>query len=110
MAEKPQRLRTFIDKAVPDCLVIGFEQLAKSRDLPDPGDSHVVAVAIKAGAQGFVTNNLKSFPTEKLAPFDIEAQHPGDFVQFQKEENQTAVLKELKACRLGPTKSALLCG
>jgi hypothetical protein len=37
MAEKPQRLRTFIDKAVPDSLVIGFEQLAKSRDLSDPG-------------------------------------------------------------------------
>ena len=59
MAEKPQRLRTFIDKAVPrfpDSLVIVFEQLAKSRDLPDPGDSHVVAVAIKAGAQGSYEN------------------------------------------------------
>jgi hypothetical protein len=56
MAEKPQRLRTFIDKAVPDSLVIGFEQLAKSRDLSDPGDSHVVAVAIKAGAQGSYEN------------------------------------------------------
>jgi hypothetical protein len=47
MAEKPQRLLTFIDKAVPNCLVIGFEQLARSHDLPDPGDSHVVAVAIR---------------------------------------------------------------
>ena len=61
MAKKPQRLRTFIE---PDCLVIGFEQLAKSRDLPDPGDSHVAAVAIEAGAQGFVSNNLKNFPSD----------------------------------------------
>jgi predicted nucleic acid-binding protein len=100
MAEKLERLRTLIDKAVPDCLVTGFEQLAKGLDLPDPGDNHVLAAAIKAGAQVIVTYNLKDFPLEKLAPFDIEAQHPDDFVQYQKEENQAAVLEQLKACRL----------
>jgi len=31
---------------------------------------------------------------EKQAPFDIEAQRPNDFVQYQKEENQAAVLKQ----------------
>ena len=46
VAEKHQRLRAFIDKAVPDRLVTGFEHLAKSRDPPHPGDSHVAAVAI----------------------------------------------------------------
>ena len=55
MAEKLERLRTLIDKAVPDCLVTGFEHLAKSRDPPHPGDSHVAAVAIKAGAQVVIT-------------------------------------------------------
>jgi hypothetical protein len=34
---------------------------------------------------------------EKQAPFDFEAQRPNDFVQDQKEENQAAVLKQLKA-------------
>jgi len=31
---------------------------------------------------------------EKQAPFDIEAQRPNDFVQYQKEENQADVLKQ----------------
>jgi len=45
---------------------------------------------------------------EKQAPFDIEAQRPNDFVQYQKEENQAAVLKQFKACRLGLPKSAII--
>ena len=44
MAEKLQRLRTLIDKAVPDCLVTGFEQLAKRGIIPRAValDDHVV--------------------------------------------------------------------
>jgi predicted nucleic acid-binding protein len=70
---------------VPDCLVIGFEQLAKSRDTPDPRDSHVVAVAIKAGAQVVVTYNLKKFPYRKL---NIEAQHPMLMSSFKKRKTK----------------------
>jgi hypothetical protein len=33
-----------------------------------------------AGAQTIVTFNLKDFPDAKLAPYDIEAQHPDEFV------------------------------
>jgi hypothetical protein len=47
---------------------------------------------------------------EKQAPFDIEAQRPNDFVQYQKEENQVAVRKQLKACRLGLRNPPLFCG
>ena len=98
--EKLQRLRALINTAVPDCLVTGFEQLANGLKLPDSDDNHVLAAAIKTGARVIVTYNLKDFPSEKLTPFDIEAQHPDDFIQYQKEENQTAVLEQLKACRL----------
>ena len=41
---------------------------------------HVLAAAIRAGAQTIVTFNLKDFPAATLAPYDIEAQHPDDFV------------------------------
>ena len=40
-----------------------------------------LAAAIRAGAGVIVTYNLKDFPAETLARFDIEALHPDDFWQ-----------------------------
>jgi hypothetical protein len=67
-------------RAVADCLVTGFEPLMSDLVLPDPDDRHVLAAAIRCGAQVIVTFNLKDFPTGKLAPFEVEAQHPDEFV------------------------------
>lgn len=39
--------------------------------------------AIKVGAQVIVTSNLKDFPAECLAPWDIEVKSPDDFVLDQ---------------------------
>jgi PIN domain-containing protein len=46
-AEKIQRLRELMDKAVRDCLVTGYEPLIEGLKLPDPDDRHVLAAAIK---------------------------------------------------------------
>jgi hypothetical protein len=35
---------------------------------------------IRAGAQAIVTFNLDDFPVDRLAPYNIEAKHPDDFV------------------------------
>lgn len=80
----PARIRRtgeLINAAVRDCLVTGYEQLAESLTLPDPDDRHVLAAAVRAGAQVIVTNNLKDFPHEALDPFGVEVQTPDAFVR-----------------------------
>jgi predicted nucleic acid-binding protein len=81
--EKAGRLRDLMNAAVRDCLVSDYEPLIDRLDLPDPDDRHVLAAAIKVGAQSIVTWNLKDFPKEKLAPWNIRAKSPEDFVLDQ---------------------------
>lgn len=78
-----QRTRALMNRAIPDVLVTGFEGLIAGLDLPDADDRHVLAAAIRAGAQVIVTANLDDFPAEKLTPYAIEAQHPDEFVLHQ---------------------------
>jgi hypothetical protein len=98
--EKIQRTRGLIDAAVPDCLVRNYRGIAKGLDLPDENDRHVLAAAIKAGAQLIVTYNVRDFPPDVLSEYDIEAQHPDDFILYQKEENLSLVIEKLRRCRL----------
>lgn len=79
-AERLARTRALMNEAVRDCLVTGYEDLIASLALPDPDDRHVLAAAIRASAGVIVTYNLKDFPAETLARFDVEAQHPDDFL------------------------------
>lgn len=79
-AEALTRTRRLMNKAVADCLVSGFEPLIPSLTLPDPDDRHVLATAVRVGAQVIVTFNLADFPSEELAAFEVEAQHPDEFV------------------------------
>ena len=81
--DKLDRLRQLMNRAVRDCLVSGYESLIEGLKLPDPGDRHVLAAAIKAGAQVIVTANLKHFPSATLRQWDVEAKSPDDFVLDQ---------------------------
>jgi hypothetical protein len=74
------RTRELMNRAIRDVLVTGYEGLIDGLDLPDPDDRHVVAAAIRTGAQVIVTSNLDDFPEVALAPYSIEAQHPDTFV------------------------------
>jgi predicted nucleic acid-binding protein len=82
-AEKLSRLRELMNSAVADCLVTGYEPLIKTLQLPDPDDRHVLAAAIKSGAQVIVTRNTKDFPAERLQPWNVEAKLPDDFLLDQ---------------------------
>lgn len=78
--ERLSRTRLLMNEAVRDCLVTGFEGLIGSLSLPDPDDRHVLAAAIKAGAEVIVTFNLKDFPADVLSAHNIEAIHPDEFL------------------------------
>lgn len=78
--EKLTRTRALMNAAVRDVLVEGYEPLVSSLDLPDPDDRHVLAAAIRCGAQSIITHNLKDFPADKLEPYGVEALPPDEFV------------------------------
>ena len=107
-SEQLERTKELMNRAVLDCLVSGHEYLIPTIELPDPNDRHVVAAAIRAGANAIVTANLNDFPPHALAPHDIEAIHPDDFITYQTDLNEAAVVTAAQICRRrlkGPEKS-----
>ncbi len=80
---KPEQLaktRAAMNRAVPDCLVEGYEPLINCIELPDPDDRHVVAAAIMTRANVIVTFNEKDFPKAVLDGFRLHTKHPDDFL------------------------------
>ena len=53
--EKLERTKELMDEAVPDAIVRNYEPLIECLELPDPNDRHVLAEAIKSGAQTVMT-------------------------------------------------------
>jgi PIN domain len=80
--QEPQLARTIqeMNRAFPDANVSDFEAIQLSKPLPDPGDEHVMAAAIKCSAMFIVTFNLKDFPKLALKPHALIARHPDKFV------------------------------
>jgi hypothetical protein len=74
------RTRTLMNSHVLDCMVTGYEGLIESLHLPHAKDRHVLAAAIKAGAEVIVTFNLDHFSPSCLEPLLCEAQHPDEFI------------------------------
>lgn len=81
----PQKARKRIDAmrgAFPDAMVTGYEALISAMT-NDEKDRHVLAAAVKGGAEVVVTANLGDFPPASLMPYDITAVHPDDFLLDQ---------------------------
>ncbi|HEX4142177.1 MAG TPA: PIN domain-containing protein [Pirellulales bacterium] len=75
-----ENIRDLMNSHVRNCLVTGYEFLIPTLTLPDPSDRHVLAAAIRVGADVIVTANLADFPASQLSKYGIEAQHPDEFV------------------------------
>jgi hypothetical protein len=88
-----------MNQAVLDCLVEDYEELIEGFQLPDPGDRHVLAAAIASASDVIVTFNLKDFPVGTLHRYNIELQHPDDFLHYQFGLNHAGVVIAAKNCR-----------
>lgn len=116
LANRPDLTREQLEKtcrdmarAIPDCMTENYAHLIPTVTLPDPNDRHVLAAAIKCGADAIVTANLSDFPSSILDLNGIEAQHPDDFVMNQIELSERHALEAIKVMRQrlrNPSRSA----
>lgn len=97
--EQLERTRDLMNAHVRDCLVSGYESLIDDLELPDPNDRHVLAAAIHSKASIIVTYNLKDFPKEETSKYDIEAQHPDDFISQFFEDSSSNICVAIKRLR-----------
>ena len=74
--------RHAMHKHFAEALVTGYEPLIETLGLPDANDRHVLAAAIRCGAQYIITDNLADFPIEVLGPLDIEAIDADGFLSW----------------------------
>jgi len=86
-------------KTIPACLPGSFD------GIPDENDRHVLAAALRGEANAIVTHNVKHFPTDYLAQFDMLVQPPDDFLIHQFHLNPQQVLEKLDAQASGIRKS-----
>jgi len=98
---KLDRVRILMDKHVPGCLVEGYENLIPLIELPDPDDRHVVAAAVQTRAEAIVTFNLKDFPDDALAQYNLKAIHPDDFISDLLELHIAAAIGAVRQHRSG---------
>ena len=76
-----------------------YEDLIPGLQLPDPDDRHVLAAAIRCGADVIVTMNLRDFPVSATKPFWIEVQHPDEFILQLFGSSPAAVISAARAHR-----------
>jgi len=93
------RTRELMNSHVRDSLVTDYEYLIASLELPDVDDRHVLAAAIVGRADVIITFNLKDFPKSILDRYNIEAQHPDDFISSLLDLSPFKVRGAAEVCR-----------
>ncbi len=93
--EKARNLEEVIKEAFPEAMVtvpLGLDELMTN----NPKDRHVLAAAVTAKANVIVTNNLTDFKEKDLAPWNIKAQSPDDFLTELFDEHQDSIINFLQ--------------
>jgi predicted nucleic acid-binding protein len=81
--------------AFPDALVTGYEGLIGEM-ANDPKDRHVLAAAVRSGAEVLVTENLRDFPPETVRPYDIHVVSQDAFLLDQLDLRPADVIDALR--------------
>lgn len=77
-----------------DAMVAGYDDLVPMMT-NDVKDRHVLAAAVRGGAEVLVTFNTKHFPAHAVGPFDLEVVHPDDFLLDQLDLYHAPTLRAL---------------
>jgi len=78
----------------PGALITGHRSLIGAMT-NHPKDRHVVAAAVRGCAELIVTENIRDFPAESLAPYDIEVTDQDTFLLDQLDLDGSAVRRAL---------------
>ncbi|KAA2263488.1 PIN domain-containing protein [Solihabitans fulvus] len=78
----------------PDAEVTGYQSLIEAMT-NHPKDRHVLAAAIRGGAETLVTDNLRDFPTASTSPYDTAVVHQDDFLLDQLDLSPGTVMSSL---------------
>jgi len=108
-SEQVDHLLAELNQHFTDARVEGFETLVALMT-NDLGDRHVTAAAVKCGAEAIVTFNLRHFPDSALDPWNIEVQHPDEFLVHLYHLNPGLIVNILheRAALIGRTLAQLL--
>jgi predicted nucleic acid-binding protein len=75
------RMVQLLREHLPEAVIGGYQALIPTMT-NDPKDRHVLAAAVRAGAQVIVTYNGSDFPPDSCEPYNIEVQHPDEFLCY----------------------------
>jgi hypothetical protein len=99
--ERAAQARNIMNQAFAEATVVKYKHHGNGIvKLPDEGDRHVIAAAIKSKADTIVTENLKDFPRKVLAKFGIEAKSSDDFIADAISLSPTLAKDAIKRMRL----------
>jgi predicted nucleic acid-binding protein len=86
--------------AFPEALVQQYENLIEDLQLHDIDDRHVLAAAIRGGANVIVTENFKDFPSVVLEHYCLDALTADEFVLNALESYPADAVEALERMRL----------
>ena len=98
--ERLIRTRDIMKRVLPQADIRGYEHRIAGLTLPDAGDRHVLAAAIKGQVDIVLTFNLRHFPNAVLAPLGLRAMNPDDLLCGLHASDPAAIVDVVEAARL----------